>query len=86
MNTRTTEQGYLTKETAKFYTGLSPRTLEYAVSGGRLRAFKVGKRVLFAREDLDRFIRQRQVGADTFDKIVDDLVTASAPHRSHAAP
>lgn len=35
------EQGYYTKEAAKFYTNLSQRTLEYAVSEGKLRAFKV---------------------------------------------
>jgi excisionase family DNA binding protein len=75
MMTRTThEQGYYTKESAKFYTGLSQRTLEYAVSEGKLRAFKVGKRVLFAKEDLDRFVRQRQTGTD-LDQLVDETIT-----------
>jgi excisionase family DNA binding protein len=72
MMTRT-EKGYYTKEAAKLYTSLSQRTLEYAVSRGKLRAFKVGKRVLFAKEDLDRFIRQREAGAD-IDRIVDEAV------------
>lgn len=58
------ETGYYTKEAATAYTSLSQRTLEYAVAEGKLRAYRVGKRVLFAREDLDRFIRQKRAGAD----------------------
>jgi excisionase family DNA binding protein len=69
----TREQGYLTKDAARAYTSLSPRTLEYAVSEGKLRAFKVGKRVLFAKEDLDRFIRQKQAGAD-LDRLVNETL------------
>jgi excisionase family DNA binding protein len=73
MMTHAVEQGYFTKEDAKTYTRLSPRTLEYAVAEGKLRAFKVGKRVLFAKENLDYFIRQRQAGAD-LERLVDETV------------
>ena len=56
------------------YSNLSLRTIEYAISQGKLRAYRVGKkRVLIAREDLDRFIRQREVGAG-LDKLVDETV------------
>ena len=69
------EPGYFTKEAAKTYSNLSLRTIEYAISQGKLRAYRVGKkRVLIAREDLDRFIRQREIGAD-LDKIVNETVT-----------
>lgn len=73
MTSSNIEAGYYTKDGARAYTGLASRTLEYAVSQGRLRAFKVGKRVLFAREDLDRFIRQQTAGVD-LDAIVNDVV------------
>lgn len=66
-------QGYFTKEQAKAYTGLSVRTLEYAIADGRLTAYRVGKRVLFAKEDLDRFVRQKTAGAD-LDQIVTDAL------------
>lgn len=59
MVTTNAEVGYLTKDAARTYTSLSPRLLDYAVAQGRLRAFRVGKRVLFSREDLDEFVRQR---------------------------
>lgn len=71
--TSTIESGYLTKELARLYTSLSPRTLEYAVAKGQLRAYRVGKRILFAREDLDRFVRQKHAGAD-LDAIVNEAV------------
>jgi excisionase family DNA binding protein len=68
------EPGYFTKEAARTYSNLSLRTIEYAIARGKLRAYRVGeKRVLIAREDLDRFIRQREVGAD-LDKIANETV------------
>jgi excisionase family DNA binding protein len=67
------EPGYYTKDAAKAYTNLSSRTLEYTVAEGKLRAFRVGKRVLFAREDLDRFVRQKQAGAN-LDQIVAETI------------
>jgi excisionase family DNA binding protein len=67
------KQGYYTKEAAKTYTGLSVRTLDYASERGELRRFKVGKRVLFAKEDLDCYIRTQQAGID-IEAIVNEAV------------
>ena len=77
MITRIAEQGYFTKEGAKNYTSLSARLLDYATERGELRRFKVGKRVLFAKEDLDNFIRRKQAGAD-LDAIVNEVVAGVA--------
>jgi len=57
-------QGYFTKLEAATYTRLSPRSLDYAREQGKLKAYCVGKRLLFSREDLDAFVRKQRVGAD----------------------
>jgi excisionase family DNA binding protein len=65
--------GYLTPGGARRYTSLSPQTLAHAVEYGELRAYKVGHQILYARRDLDEFIRQTPVAADV-EKIVDKIV------------
>lgn len=65
-------QRYFTKPQAQIYTGLSERTLDYARERGELPFFKVGKRVLFSRGDLDAYLKRHLVGAD-LDKIVNDV-------------
>lgn len=67
------QQIYFTRAEAANYTRLSLRSIDYARERGELRAFRVGKKVLFAREDLDRFIRAGTIGAD-LDKMVDETV------------
>jgi excisionase family DNA binding protein len=63
MDTPTEITGYLSKDDARSYTGLSTRLLDLAVARRQLRAFKVGKRVLFLRADIDAFVQQHAIGA-----------------------
>ena len=56
------EPNYLSKNEAATYTSLSTRMLEGAIARHQLRAFRVGKRVLFLRADLDDFIQRRPIG------------------------
>jgi excisionase family DNA binding protein len=49
--------GYLGYRRAAAYCGLGERTLRRAVAAGRLPACRVGRRVLLAHADLDRFVR-----------------------------
>jgi excisionase family DNA binding protein len=64
---------YLTKAQAQVYTGLSERTIDYARERGELPFFKVGKRVLLCRADLDAYLERHRVGAD-LDRIVGEVV------------
>ena len=48
---------YCTYGEGAIYTRLSERTLRRAVGTRRLRAFRVGARVVLSYEDLDRFVR-----------------------------
>jgi excisionase family DNA binding protein len=68
------EQQYLTKAQAQIYTGLSERTLDYARERNELKFFRVGKRVLFRRGDLDVYIERHSASCD-LDKLVDDVMS-----------
>ena len=46
------------------YSGISRRELDYARAKGRLAYFKVGRRVLYSRADLDEFMRRHRVETD----------------------
>lgn len=67
------EQNFFTKEQARVYTSLSLRTLDYARERRQLKFYKVGKKVLFKKSDLDIFLEQFRASAD-LDKIVDEVL------------
>lgn len=68
------EQQYLTKQQAHFYSGLSERTLDYARQRGELDSYKIGKRVLMKKSDLDAYLERHRAGAD-LDRIVSEVVS-----------
>jgi excisionase family DNA binding protein len=51
----------LNLEAAAAYTGLSPHTVRWYAKTGRIAYSKPGRRLLFRREDLDRFVRTGRV-------------------------
>ena len=53
--------GYLTKRVAAGYLSLSERSLDYARQRGEVPFFRVGARVLFKREDLDRWMQRKRI-------------------------
>ena len=73
----TDRQRYYTKAEAADYTRHSPRTLDYAVERGELRAFKPGKKLIFLQNDLDAWIQRKCTGAD-LDKLVNEVVSEMA--------
>jgi excisionase family DNA binding protein len=72
-NTQKFLDGYLSKQEAQEYTSLSLRTLDYAKERGELPVFKVGRRVLFKRSDLDRWLERFRADVD-LDRIVEETV------------
>jgi len=52
---------YLGKKNASAYTGLSTRALDYAKAKGQLQYYRVGRKVLFRKDDLDTFMRRFRV-------------------------
>ena len=72
-NTQKFSGDYLSKEEAREYTSLSLRSLDYARERGEVPFYKKGKRVLFKRADLDRWLEQFRAGVD-LDRIVDEIV------------
>jgi excisionase family DNA binding protein len=53
--------GLLTNEEAAEYTGLSLRAIRTLTETGRLPAYKVTRRLLYRREDLDKVIEASRV-------------------------
>lgn len=54
-------QSYLTKLEAAVYLRISPRTIDGLISRADLRAYRLGRKVLLKREDLDAFIEKYPV-------------------------
>ncbi len=52
------ERRYLSLADAGYATGLSKSFVHQMVQSGRLPAFRVGRRVLIATDDLENFVRQ----------------------------
>lgn len=50
----------LDRKSAAAAIGVSVRSLDYLISGGRLRVRRLGKRVLIPRTELERFARGDQ--------------------------
>jgi hypothetical protein len=55
------EQRYLTKRQTELYTGLSIRFWDSARAQGLVSFIKLGKVVLFERQEIDRFLKARRV-------------------------
>jgi len=69
------EQTYFTKAEAADYLRCSQRTIDYARERNKLRAYRLDKKkLLFARVDLDAFVRQHSASAD-LDSIVDEVMS-----------
>ena len=69
------EQVYFTKAEAADYLRCSLRMIDYARERNELKAFRLDrKKLLFAREDLDAFVRRRGAGAD-LDRLVNEVVS-----------
>jgi len=54
-------QEYFTKAEAAEYTRISRATIDRLMKAGKVRFVKVGKKVVFRRLDLDRFMAARVV-------------------------
>ena len=72
MDTQKTLDGFLAKKEAAAYLSLSPRTLDNLVARGDLPAFKVTRKVLFRRRDLDALAERHRVRS--LDDVVDDVL------------
>ena len=68
------EQVYFTKNEAAQYLRCSLRFIDYARERNELKAFRLNRKLLFARNDLDEFVRKRAANVD-LDKIVDEIVS-----------
>lgn len=64
-NTNITPMG-LTSENASAYSGIGINLLRRLVQAGKLPALRVGKRLIFKRDVLDRFL-EINMGADLMD-------------------
>ena len=67
-------QAYFTKSEAATYLRCSLRFIDYARERNELKAFRLNRKLLFAREDLDAFVRKRAANVD-LDRIVDEVVS-----------
>ena len=67
------EQAYFTKSEAAQYLRCSLRFIDYARERNELKAFRLNRKLLFAREDLDMFARRRVANSDIA-RIVDEVV------------
>ena len=64
---------YMDKREAATYTSLSTRTLEERLR--EIPHFRVGRKVLFKKSELDRWIEQfREGGAQNLDRIADEAI------------
>lgn len=63
MNTTpiTTDAGYLSKRGASVLTSNCQRTLDYARADGSLPFYRVGRKILFKREDLEKWMSRFRV-------------------------
>lgn len=68
------DQQYFTRREAADYLRCSLRSLDIFLSSNDLKSYRVGKRkILLARDDLDRFARRRTTRAD-LDAIVSETL------------
>ena len=64
---------YMDKQEAATYTSLSTRTLEGRL--GEIPHFRVGRKVLFKKSELDSWLEQfREGGAQNLDRIADEAI------------
>lgn len=69
-----TQQTYFTKAEAAQYLRCSLRFLDYARERNELKAFRLNRKLLFARDELDAFVRRR-VATNNLDKIIEDVMS-----------
>jgi excisionase family DNA binding protein len=67
------EQVYFTKSEAAQYLRCSLRFIDYARERDELKAFRLNRKLLFARNDLDAFVRKRAVNVN-LDRVIDEVV------------
>jgi excisionase family DNA binding protein len=60
MDTNHADDFHLTKKEAAAYLRLSEDTLSALLAKGALQAFRVAKKLLFRKSDLDAFVEQRR--------------------------
>jgi len=65
---------FLSPVTSARYCGMSRRTMDYLKAEGKLPFVKVGKRILFDRADLDRFMLSRRVDCVAEAVAIDNVV------------
>ena len=70
---KSTEQIYFTKAEAADYLRCSLRTIDYLRERNELKTYRFMRKLLFAREDLDHFVKQHRAGAD-LTRICDEVV------------
>jgi len=52
---------YLTKPHASVIYDLKPRSLEGAIRAGRVRAFKIGRKILIEKASIDQWIQAHEI-------------------------
>jgi excisionase family DNA binding protein len=64
--------GFFSKKDASTYLSLSPRTLDNLVARGDLPAFKITRKLLFRKRDLDALVERYRVRS--LDDVVDEVL------------
>jgi excisionase family DNA binding protein len=79
---------YMTKRTAAAYIDHSDRIIEAAIRTGQLRAFRIGKKVLLRKSDIDAWIlagevtrENRGVGKSDLRKLMDRAIETAKAKR-----
>jgi len=70
-------QKYFTKAEAAEYLRCSIRTIDYLRERNELSAYKLSRKLLFKRNDLDALVEKNRADSD-LDKIVDDALRETA--------
>ena len=70
---QTPSDGFLSKQQAAAYLSLSVRTIDNLMARGELAAFRITRRVLFRKRDLDLLAERHRVGADLY-RIVEEVL------------
>jgi len=74
MDTRQTPgDGFFSKQQTAAYLSLSVRTIDNLIARGELTAFRVTRKLLFRKRDLDALVERHRIGAD-LERIADEAV------------
>jgi excisionase family DNA binding protein len=68
--------GYFSKKEASEYLRLSPRTLDALIARGELIAFKVTRKLLFRKRDLDLLVERHKIRSlnDLVNEVVQEVL------------